>query len=128
MKLLILGILFSFSTLAFGQQLACEKFKNGKFIIIDAEHGNSNIERKGSKQIEEGEKSGFKATFKVKWIDECTYTLTLNKVLKNPNKLDVSDNMILTVQIIETKENSYIQRATSNLFDMVLESEMIRVD
>jgi hypothetical protein len=66
MKILLLGILISFSTLAFGQRLDCEKFKDGKFLLEDAEYGNYYIERKGSKQIENSEKTGFKATFKVK--------------------------------------------------------------
>jgi len=124
MKNLILGILFCTSTVVFGQNIECENFKNGKFKIIDTETGNFIIERKGSKQIEYGEESKLKIEFKVKWLNDCTYTLELKKVLENPNNIQLPEKMILTVKIIETKEKSYIQKTTSNLYDMVLECEM----
>lgn len=116
--------LLSFSTLTFGQEMSCKQFKNGKFVIPNAEYGNSYLERKGNIQTETGEKSGFKATFKVKWIDECTYTLQLKKIISNPSELEVLKETIITVQIIEVKKNSYIQRSTSNTFDTVFEGEI----
>ena len=128
MKNVILFALICFSTIAHGQMNDCEKFKNGKFKIVDAEVGHSIITRKGSKQIEYGEGSELKIEFKVKWLDECTYTLELKKVLENPNQIELPEGMILTVEIIETKENSYVQRSTSNLYDMVLESELIKIE
>jgi hypothetical protein len=128
MKNLILLVLISISTVVFGQENECEKFKNGKFKIVDTEVGNSIIERKGSKQIEYGEGSKMKLKFKVKWLDDCTYTLELKKVLENPNKIKLPEGMILTVEIIETKEKSYIQKSSSNLYDMVLESELIKIE
>ncbi len=97
-------------------------------MIIDTETGNSIIERKGSKQIEYGEGSGLKLKFKVKWIDDCTYTLELKKVLENQKKIELPEGMILTVEIIETKEKSYIQKSSSNLYDMVLKSELIKIE
>ena len=102
-------------------------FKNGTFLLVDKEHGNAIIERKGSKQIEYGEGSRLKVSFKVRWVDACTYTLEVKKVLENPKEIPLPDGMILTVRILETTENSYRQRSTSNLYDLVLESEMVRV-
>ena len=128
MKNLILLVLICISTVVFGQENECEKFKNGKFKIVDAEVGNSIIERNGSKQIEYGEGSKMKLQFKVKWLDECTYTLELKKVLENPNKIKLPEGMILTVEIIETKEKSYIQKSSSNLYDMVFECELIKIE
>lgn len=128
MKNLILGILICISAVAFSQEKECENFKNGKFKIVDAEAGNSLIVRKKSKQIEYGEGSKLKLEFKVIWLNDCTYTLELKKVLENPNKIQLPDGMILTVEIIETKENSYVQQSTSNLFDMVMKSEMIIIE
>ena len=104
--------------------LDCSKFRDGKFKIIDDEAGNSIIERKGSKQMEFGEGSGLKLEFKVNWVNACTYTLELKKVLENPDKLQFPEGMILTVEMIEIKENSYVQRSTANMFDMVVVSEM----
>ncbi|KAB1066066.1 hypothetical protein [Salibacter halophilus] len=128
MRNLIVLVLICFSTVTFGQTNECKKFKNGKFKIIDAEVGNSIITRKGSKQIEYGEGSKLKLEFKVKWVDDCTYTLELKKVLENPNNIELPEGMILTIEIIETKENSYVQKSTSNLYDMVLESELIKIE
>ena len=128
MKNLVLLLLMFSSLSVFSQQVDCEKYKDGKFIIVDEENGNSHIERKGSKQTEYGEGSGLKLEFKIKWLNECTYTVTLKKIVENPNKIPLSKDMVLTVEIIETKENSYMQRSTSNLYDMVIESEMMRVD
>jgi hypothetical protein len=128
MKNLILLVFICISSVIFGQENECKKFKNGKFKIVDTEVGNSIIERKGSKQIEYGEGSKMKLKFKVKWLDDCTYTLELKKVLENPNKIKLPEGMILTVEIIETKEKSYIQKSSSNLYDMVLESELIKIE
>lgn len=128
MKNLIVFVLICFSTVTFGQTNECKKFKNGKFKIVDGEVGNSFISRKGSKQIEYGEASKLKLEFKVKWLNDCTYTLELKKVLENPNKIDLPEGMVLTVEIIETKEKSYIQKSTSNLYDMVLESELLKIE
>lgn len=105
----------------------CAAYKNGTFLLVDKEHGNSIIERKGSKQVEYGEGSQLKLSFKVRWVDACTYTLELNKVLENPKGITLPDGMILTVQILETTVNSYRQRSTSDLYDLVVESELIRV-
>jgi len=128
MRNIILLVLVSISTMILGQDTECGQFKNGKFKIVDNELGNSIIERNGSTQIEYGEKSKLKMKFKVRWINDCTYTLELIKVMENPKKIYIPKGMILTVEIIETKENSYIQKSTSNLFDFVSESELIRVE
>lgn len=124
MKTVLIAILISLTSFAFGQTADCKRFKEGKFVIPNAEYGNSYLERKGNIQTEIGEKSGFKATFKVKWIDECTYTLQLKKIINNPDKIVFDKATIITVKILEVKKNSYIQRSTSNTFDTVFEGEI----
>ena len=127
MRNLITGILFVFTAIVYGQDKECSKFKDGKFKIIDNEI-TSIIERTGTKQIEYAEEGKVKFELKVKWLNECSYTLEFVKFLENPNNIQFPKGMILTTEIIETKENSYIQKSSSNLFDMVLESEMIKID
>lgn len=124
MKTVLIAILISLTSFAFGQTADCKRFKEGKFVIPNAEYGNSYLERKGNIQTEIGEKSGFKATFKVKWIDECTYTLQLKKIINNPDEIVFDKTTIITVKILEVKKNSYIQRSTSNTFDTVFEGEI----
>lgn len=128
MKNLILLILFLSSTIAFGQTRECKKFKNGKFVIPQEEMGNTIIERKGSKQIEYAVNLGLKVEFKVVWIDDCTYTLAYKKVLENPNDLDFPKDVIISVNIIETKDNSYIQKSHSSTSTVVYESEVFRIE
>jgi hypothetical protein len=128
MKIYFLILFLAFSTLSFAQQNECARFKNGNFKIVDSEHGDSYIERKGSKQIEYGEGSKLKLAFKVKWVNTCTYTLELKKVLENSNNLTLPEDMILTVEIVKTTENSYLQKSTSNLYNLIVESEVIKLD
>lgn len=128
MKQLILLAFLTLSTATFGQTKDCRDFKNGKFKITDPIAGNSIVERKGSKQIEYGEDSELKIEFKVKWLDECTYKLQVKKILENPNNVLLPSDMVLTVEIIETTENSYRQISTSNLYEGVVESEMVRIE
>ena len=111
-----------------GQTKDCEKFKDGKFKIEDSEFGDSYIDRKGSQQTEYGEGSELKLQFKVKWLNTCTYTLELKKIIENPNNLELPEGMILTVEIIETTENSYFQKSSSNLYEMVVESEVMKLE
>jgi hypothetical protein len=112
---------------ASAQTPSCWDFRNGTFIIVDAESGNSIIERKGRKQTEYGEGSRLRLTFRVKWINDCTYTLNLKKVIENPNNINLPEGLVVTVEILETKQHSYIQRSTSNLFDKVVVSELQRM-
>ena len=127
MKNGLIILLFFLSIPVFGQGLNCNEFKNGKFKITE-DMEISTIERYGDVQIEYGEYSQLKVELKVEWIGECTYTLTLVQVLENPKGINVNKNMVQRVEIITTKENSYIQRSTSNVTDFVDESELIRIE
>lgn len=128
MRKIFLILLLVMSIGVFAQQPECVKFKNGKFKIPDSELGDSYIIRDGSRQIEYADKSNIKLEFRVKWLDDCTYTLKLKKILENPDKVKLPRGLIITVKIIEVRENSYLQRTTSNLYDLVLEKEMIKME
>lgn len=124
----IFWILLIISTAAFGQTIDCKDFKNGKFKIADPELGDFFVERKGRKQIEYAERHKLKLEFRVKWLNDCTYTLELKKVLENPESIELTEGLILTIEILETKEKSYVQRTSSNLYEQVLVSEMVKMD
>ncbi len=127
MRALFLAILIIISTVTFGQNPDCKQFRNGVFKIVDKKTGTTIITRKGSKQIEYNKKFQVKFKFKVKWIDNCTYTLKLKRILEDANHIGYPESQILTVRIIGTKEDSYIQRTTSNLVDFVYKSELFRI-
>jgi len=128
MRILSLFLLLFLSSLLYGQNIDCEKFKDGKFKILDEEYGTYYLERKGSKQIEYSEGTRRKVEMKVKWINDCIYTLELVKVLENPDSIFFDTDMILTIKIIEVKDNSYIQQTTAENVDFMMESEVIKVE
>jgi hypothetical protein len=105
----------------------CAKFKMGKFLLNDKTQGVTHIERIGIKQIEYNEQTKIKVELEMFWLDECTFSLKLSKVLENPNNDVLPENLIMTVEIIDTKENSYSQRVTSNLSKLILENEVFIV-
>ena len=128
MKLILSTIFLLLATFAVAQAPKCSDFKNGKFVIRNAETGNSYIEREGDRQLEYGEGSGLRLSFEINWIDNCTYTLTKMKVLANPEGFSIPANLEFTIKIIEVKENAYIQETHTNLFEKVLTSEVQRVE
>ena len=125
----IFAVLFSLLVNAgLAQSLDCAKFKNGRFKITDANAGGVFVlDRRDGYQVENNQ--GLKQTlrFKVTWLDDCTYTLKLDKVLRNENNLPIPENWILTVKITSTTANSYFQETTSNSFNFVYRSEVVKI-
>ncbi len=125
----ILLVLFSISgCLVYGQSLDCSKFKDGKFRIPGT-NGNppTFIFRKGNTQIETTDSGKVVFKFKVTWLDECTYTLAVDSVLKNENNTPFPLNMILKVKIVGILKDSYLQESTSNTFLGVYKSEVLKI-
>ena len=83
--------------------LNCAKFKTGKFLLNDKVQGITHIERIGSKQIEYNEKSKVKLESEMFWLDECTFSLKLSKIIENPNNIELPEGLSLTIEIIGTK-------------------------
>ena len=101
---------------AISQIIDCSKFREGKFRIADTRAGVVTIaERKGSYQTESSEALKAVVRFRITWQDNCTYTLRLDKVIRNENKIDFPTNMEVHVKIIETAANSYTQETSSSL-------------
>lgn len=110
-------ILFTVSTLllinfGYSQAKDCAKFKNGTFRLTDpATKKVCIITRDGNTQTEKMEESEEVYDFDVVWLDDCTFTLTATPATaaRNPDVLKVGT---MTVKITQTKEGSYIQKAT----------------
>ena len=126
MKLITLVLLIGIMSSSFGQELNCNRFKNGSFKLMDSLSGNTIITRQGKSQIEFNSLLNLRVKFKVKWIDDCTYELKYKKVLDNPNNIELSKKMILTVKIIETRKKSYIQEVSSNVSDLIIRNEVFK--
>jgi hypothetical protein len=124
--LCFIGFIF-FVLYAYAKNPDCKKFRNGKFKIVDSELGMTFfIVREGKRQTEimEGEKDS--SVFVVKWVDDCSYTLTPTKETykKYP---ELPEHAVLTVKITETTDSSYTQTSSASFADLVQTSEVIKL-
>lgn len=90
----------------------CIRFKEGKFKVTDPKSKKvCFITREGDTQTEKLEEAEEAFTFDIKWLDDCTYTLTPTASTLARNK-NVKDIGTMTVKIVRTKEDSYVHRVT----------------
>ena len=126
---IFLVILFTFlATSLFAQNMDCQEYRNGSFKITDEKYGSTIIERKGDNQIEYNKQAQIKIELQVNCVENCKFTLTLNQILENPSDIWFPEHATFTVEIIETKADSYIQRTTSTFSEMVSVTEATKVD
>ena len=113
--IIILLSLFTFK--ASSQTVDCFKFKTGKFRVTDPRIGGVTItERQGSYQTESNEALKLKIRFNITWLSDCSYTLKLDQVLRNENKVEVPSNLTISVTIIATEKDSYTQEISSSMY------------
>ena len=88
------------------QTINCKKFKNGTFKMTYLGK-NGIVKRKGNIQDEyyNGEKTP-SLSFTVKWIDNCTYTLTPTEATRKLNP-EIPKDGVMTVKITKTTTSSY---------------------
>lgn len=117
MKKSILLLLILISGLAaFSQTLDCTRFREGKFRIADTRAGAVIIaERNSLYQTETSEALKAVVRFRISWQDNCSYTLKLDKVIRNDNKISFPSNLEIKVKIIETNAGGYTQETNSSL-------------
>ena len=117
------------TTTGFTQPPDCSKFKDGKFRIADTRAGAIIIaERKGDYQTESSETLKAIVRFRITWQDNCTYTLRLDKVLRNENKMNFPSGMTVSVKIVATGDNSYTQEVTSSVINGTYRTEVSRIN
>ena len=107
-------LVFGFN--AFSQTPDCTKFREGKFRIADSRSGVVTIaDRNSMYQTESSDVLKAVVRFRISWQDNCSYTLKLDKVIRNENKINFPSNMEIKVKIIETNASGYTQETTSSL-------------
>jgi hypothetical protein len=86
----------------------CARFKTGVFLVKET---NGRIETKITRtedfQTEEHSPTKSKSTFRVIWLDDCTYKL--KKLSTDIKGVPIKD---VTVHIVETRSDSYLIEAT----------------
>ena len=93
-------------------QSDCAKVREGKFKMTDPKSKKvCLITREGDTQTEKMEEAEEEFTFDIKWLDDCTYTLTPTASTLARNK-DVKDIGTMTVKITKVKANSYVHQVT----------------
>jgi hypothetical protein len=115
-KLAILFLLNLAAADAFSQTTDCTKFREGKFRIADTRAGAVIIaERNNMYQTETSEALKAVVRFKISWQDNCSYTLKLDKVIRNENKINFPSNLEIKIKITQTTDGGYTQETTSSL-------------
>jgi hypothetical protein len=106
MKCAALILLLYFSTGLSAQQLECSNYHFGKFKFIETKSNtNIRIERIGDKQIETDLTNGKTSSFKVNWINDCEYELTITE--GSSEYVNFYRNKILIIRIIEKYIDGY---------------------
>ena len=117
-KTILLLLLLTSGLTAFSQPPDCGKFREGKFRIADTRAGVVTIaDRNSMYQTETSEALKAVVRFKISWQDNCSYTLKLDKVIRNENRINFPANMEVRVKIVETSASGYTQETTSSLIN-----------
>jgi len=128
-NIIILAFLMLPAIGAISQPADCFKFKEGKFRIADTRAGVITIaERRGGYQTESSETLKAIVRFRITWQNTCSYTLRLDKVIRNENKIDFPSNMEVHVKIIATASKSYTQQTSSSLTNGTYNVEVVKID
>ena len=115
-KPILLLLFLACGLTAFTQPPDCSKFREGKFRIADTRTGVVTIaDRTSMYQTESSEVLKAVVRFRISWQDNCTYTLKLDKVIRNENKITFPPGMEVHVKIIETSAGGYTQETSSSL-------------
>lgn len=126
---IIFFTLLIFPVTAYCQPTDCYRFREGRFSIADTRAGAIIIaDRKGFYQTESSETLKLIIRFRITWQDNCTYTLRLDKIIRNENKIDIPSGMMAQVKIIETARNSYTQETTSSISNGTYKVAVSKID
>jgi hypothetical protein len=115
-KKLTILLLLVLPVVAFSQTPDCSKFREGKFRIADSRAGVVTIaDRNSMYQTETSETLKAVVRFRISWQSNCSYTLRLDKVIRNENGIDFPSNMEIKVKIVQTSAGGYTQETSSSL-------------
>jgi hypothetical protein len=127
-RTIFLLLIIFVSARSMAQPMDCYKFREGKFRINDVRAGGVVIaERKGGYQTESMESLKASVRFKINWLNDCTYTLTIDKVIRNENKVPFPADLTVIVKIIAINADGYTQEATSSITSGVYRSDVVKL-
>ncbi len=110
---------------AYAQKPGCKIFHEGKFRTVN-QGKELNFTRKGNLQVQYFEKEKEPTIYTVKWIDDCTLTLTPDK--KAVAKLKgVPANAVLTQKMVSTNATSYTHLTSANFTKRTITGEIYKI-
>lgn len=106
----ILTLLFSvLEPISAQQKLDCEDLKIGRYYCSSPNGGFVYIDRGKRKQIEKYEDEKQRFIFRIIWLDDCSYTLTLTKAVNVEKSLKKSIiGTTITYYIFENKDGDHL--------------------
>ena len=111
MKHLLSLFLFLACAHGFAQNADCERFHTGKFRYDNPDYGLIVVKRSKDTQVEITEQGKIEIHSSIKWLNECKYILTYQKIVNADVPELIGDKM--TVEILENQGNKYTCRVTS---------------
>ena len=102
----------------------CSRFKTGVFKMT---YGGkeTRIVRTANKQFQYFDNEKIPLVYNIKWVDDCSFTLTPEKPIAN--KPGIPPNAMMMMQIVKTTKNSYTQITTANFTRQIIKGEIYKV-
>lgn len=122
----VLILFFLISVCSKAQKATCDNFKTGKFEYSDPKYREWQITRTDSTQTEISTKTGIEIYSSLKWLNDCEYILTCNKVI-NPTTTNITGK-VFHVKITDVYSNRYSCVAVSKNDNTTLKLMMIKVE
>lgn len=105
----------------FAQKLACKSLHIGSFKVFTKESGTTYIKRTPTQQFETNDDLGYKIIFSIKWIDQCTYELRPQKLLKgNPLIMGNGKDYVRT-RIKDITSTGYTAETSSSFSEAIVD-------
>ncbi len=126
----IIFLCFSFLAIkSQAQPFDCSRFREGRYRIADTRAGVITIaDRRGGYQTESSESLKAVVRFRVNWQDNCNYTLKLDQVIRNENKIDFPPGLEIKIRITQTSANSYQQEVSSPMVNGTYTVEVTKIN
>ena len=126
---LVFGAFFMLSSCKKKGSSLCKLHQFGTFEMLDTSTGRDiiyTITRENNLQIERNDLNDDVATYKVKWLNDCTYSLTLKE---GPTWLQgIWGTRVLTVQILDPTTEQYAFRAKFSDSDQIISNTIKKIN
>ena len=109
----------------YAQKSGCKIFHEGKFRTVN-QGKELNFTRKGNLQVQYFNKSKDATTYILKWVNDCTVTLTPDKEAK-AKLTGLPKNAMLTQKIVTTNATSYTHVTSANFTKQTITGEIYKI-